>query len=120
MRRSPCCMTTLPESTACPWMLYSTLSPVISVLVVAGSGRGAAGLGNCRTCDSLTDVGQPHSSACTGDCASNGRSTSPLIAALSEVSGTVAHYTYTNARARPAPDLDSDLADTRPGMAHRS
>src|SRR3954464_4921138 len=95
MRRSPCCMTTLPETTACPWMLYSTLSPLISVLLVAGSGRGAAGLAPWRTCDSLTGDGQGGSSACAGDCASSGRSASPLIAALIEVSGTVcALYLY--------------------------
>src|SRR6185369_6335633 len=112
-------MTTLPSSTMLPLTLYSTWSPSIVVGRVVGSTLTAGAVGR-RSVTALSGCGHgSSSSARAGDCAINSRSARPRIAALNGVSGTVAHYTYTNARTRPAPHPHTDLADTRPGMAHR-
>src|SRR5262245_35413215 len=116
--RSPCFISTLPHTRALPLTSNSKLSS--SLWMVMGLSVASLRLmaGGAPVATAVVS-GQGGSSANAAGTASEFRSR-PANKALSKVSGTVAHYTYVNARARPAPQPHPDLADTRPGMAHRS
>src|SRR5688572_7891034 len=98
MRRLPCCMTTFPDSTMAPSMVYCTLSPVISVGVFSGSTAGAVSSGGSRSGRSSVRAcggGQGGSSACAVRNAGSDANTRPKVTTLIEVTGTVcALYLY--------------------------